>query len=130
MMLWLKGWLGHIFLGAIVLDRALDRLIPLWQKFAKAEDFVERRIGERRHITMGIAEILTLIEHGVPAVEAGWAALETQIPGDKADALAAWSAGLKAFSDIKGGLPIIIAAIKAGAGITPAPVAPVVPTAA
>jgi len=65
---------------------------------------------------MNIAAILTLIEHGVPAVEAGWAALEAQIPQDKADALAAWQAGLKAFSDLKGGIPIIIAAIKAAAG--------------
>lgn len=86
----------------------------LWLKDKEeAVNWIEHHI-ERRH-NMDIAGILALVEHGVPALEAGWAALETQIPQDKADALAAWQAGLKAFGDIKGGIPVILAAIKAAA---------------
>ena len=64
---------------------------------------------------MNAETLFEIISHAIPAAEAGWAALETQIPQDKADALAAWQAGLKAFGDIKGAVPIIIAAIKAAA---------------
>lgn len=64
---------------------------------------------------MDITAILALIEHGVPALEAGWAALEAEIPQDKADVIAAYQAVEKAFGDIKGGIPVVIAAIKAAA---------------
>ena len=72
---------------------------------------------------MDIAAIIAIVEHGVPAIEAGWKALEAQIPQDKADALAAFAAGKKAFEDLKGGIPVILAAIKAGAEGPTAPAA-------
>lgn len=113
----------NIHLKEIFHDTAHAILVPLtawfWNERRILKEVLENKIERRHH--MGIAEILTLVEHGVPAIEAGWAALETQIPTDKADALAAWQAGLKAFGDIKGGIPVILAALRGAAGTVPTP---------
>ena len=98
-------WIGHTLEILVIYIIHQERIV--------LRDVIQGRLERRKQ--MDLTTILALIEHGIPALEAGWATLESQIPQDKADALAAWQAGLKAFGDIKNGIPVIIAAIKAAA---------------
>jgi hypothetical protein len=69
---WFQSWLGHIFLGLIALDHLWDRLKPVCEKCREIGTFIERRIGDRRHI-MSLATVIngiTLAEKDAPALSA------------------------------------------------------------
>lgn len=51
-MTWLSQEWHKIIIALLALERLADWIYRLWKRFKPIEEFVERRIHERRHITM------------------------------------------------------------------------------